>query len=219
MGISGTPADGHQAGADGQPQAKQDVRREVLAARRELSAAAVEAAAAGMLDRLGALLAGRRGLTVCAYVPIGREPGGPDLPERLAARPAVARLLLPVLQPDLDLDWAAYTGPASLAEAARGLREPVGPAQGRAAIAGADLVLVPAVAVDRSGVRLGRGGGSYDRALARVSLATPVAALLYDTELRDRLPAQEHDQRVHVVVTPVRTAWLRPVPGWSPPDV
>ncbi|MDI1460021.1 5-formyltetrahydrofolate cyclo-ligase [Catellatospora sp. KI3] len=204
---------------DEQTTAKQAVRRSVLAARRALSPAAVETAAAGVRARLGDLLAGRRGLTVCAYVPIGREPGGPDLPERLAAPPGVARLLLPVLLPDLDLDWTAYTGPASLTATPRGLREPTGPLLGCAAIAAADLVLVPAVAVDRDGVRLGRGGGSYDRALVRVTLDTPVVALLYDAELLDRLPAQEHDQRVHAALTPTRTAWLRPVPGWSGRDV
>ncbi|MBV1849210.1 5-formyltetrahydrofolate cyclo-ligase [Catellatospora tritici] len=216
MDITGTAS---EPGSAQDFAAKQAVRASLLAARRALTPAEVEAAAAGVRARLGDLLVGRRGLTICAYVPIGREPGGPDLPERLAALPGVARLLLPVLQPDLDLDWAAYTGPTSLVEAARGLREPAGPVLGRAAIATADLVLVPAVAVDRAGVRLGRGGGSYDRGLTRVTLTTPVVALLYDLELLDRLPAQEHDQRVHAALTPTRTTWLRPVPGWSGGDV
>lgn len=72
------------------------------------------------------------------------------------------------------------------------------------AVASADVVLVPAVAVDRTGVRLGRGGGSYDRALARVGPAILTAALLYDGELVDSVPAEPHDQRVRAVVTPAR---------------
>lgn len=61
---------------------------------------------------------------------------------------------------------------------------------------------MPAVAVDRTGLRLGRGGGSYDRALARVGPAILTVALLYDGELVSRLPAEPHDQRVRAAVTP-----------------
>ena len=50
------------------------------------------------------------------------------------------------------------------------------------------MVLVPALAVDRTGMRLGRGGGSYDRALGRVPVGTFVCALLYDGEVLDRVP-------------------------------
>ncbi|HET6211744.1 MAG TPA: 5-formyltetrahydrofolate cyclo-ligase, partial [Micromonosporaceae bacterium] len=96
-------------------------------------------------------------------------------------------VLLPVLLDDRDLDWARYPGGTPL---------------GVAAIATADLVVVPAVAVDRTGVRLGRGGGSYDRALARVGAATPVIALLYDGELLPALPAEPHDRRVRAVIMP-----------------
>ena len=69
-------------------------------------------------------------------------------------------MLLPVLRPDGDLDWASYEGPDSLRPGPRGLTEPAEPPRGPGAIASADLVLVPALAVDHSGLRLGRGGGS-----------------------------------------------------------
>jgi len=136
--------------------------------------------------------------TVAAYAPLPGEPGGPELPGALAA--ACGRLLLPMLCPDHDLDWAAYRG--ALVPAGRGLREPPGPPLGPTAVATASLVLVPAVAVDRRGVRLGRGGGSYDRALARVPPGTPIVAALYDGELLDEVPEQPHDRRVTAVVTP-----------------
>ncbi|MGH3715760.1 MAG: 5-formyltetrahydrofolate cyclo-ligase [Micromonosporaceae bacterium] len=141
--------------------------------------------------------------TVAAYLPFGTEPGAqaePSLPDALVA--AGWRVLLPVLLPDLDLDWAVYEG--ALAPARYGLREPVGAQLGQAAISTVDAVIAPAVAVDRRGVRLGRGGGSYDRALARVPAGVPVIVPLYDGELVDAVPAEPHDVRVTAVVTPSR---------------
>jgi 5-formyltetrahydrofolate cyclo-ligase len=56
--------------------------------------------------------------------------------------------------------------------------------------------------VDRRGVRLGRGGGYYDRALAHAASHALVTAVLYDGELLDTLPAQPHDRPVGAVLTP-----------------
>jgi len=111
-------------------------------------------------------------------------------------------VLLPVLRPDMDLDWASYEGPESLRPGPRGLTESAEPPRGVTAVSRADLVIVPALAVDRRGVRLGRGGGSYDRALARVGPQVPTIALLYDAELLDEVPAAPHDQRVRLVARP-----------------
>ena len=61
---------------------------------------------------------------------------------------------------------------------------------------------MPALAVDARGYRLGRGGGSYDRALARVGGQVPTIALLYDDELLPTVPTEAHDQRVRVVARP-----------------
>jgi 5-formyltetrahydrofolate cyclo-ligase len=133
---------------------------------------------------------------IAAYVPLGPEPGGADLPEVLGDR-----LILPVLLPDNDLDWVRYQGPDSLRPGPRGLREPSGPRLGVDAIAEATLLIVPALAVDRSGLRMGRGGGSYDRALARAGRAYSVA-LLHDGELLATVPGEQHDRRVHAVITP-----------------
>ncbi|MCA1711851.1 MAG: 5-formyltetrahydrofolate cyclo-ligase, partial [Actinobacteria bacterium] len=106
-------------------------------------------------------------------------------------------VLLPVLLPDDDLDWAVGR---DLRPGPRGLLEPVGPRLGVAAISSCDLVLVPALAVDVAGTRLGRGGGSYDRALRRATGRT--IALLHDGELVERLPADPHDVPVTAAVTP-----------------
>lgn len=138
--------------------------------------------------------------SVAGYLPLPGEPGGPGLPTALT--PAGGVLLLPVLLDDRDLDWSRYAGPDDLVPAAFGLREPAGTRLGPAAIGTADLVVVPALAVDRNGVRLGRGGGSFDRALARVPRTTVVLAVLYDGEVVDRLPVEPHDRRVAGFVTP-----------------
>ena len=107
--------------------------------------------------------------------------------------------LLPVLLPDLDLDWAPFDG--ALTTGRYGVLEPTTTRLGPEAIASCDLVLVPALLVDREGYRLGKGGGSYDRALARATGLT--VALLHDEELVDGpLPHGPHDVRVRAVATP-----------------
>ncbi|GAA2683806.1 5-formyltetrahydrofolate cyclo-ligase [Streptomyces lunalinharesii] len=141
--------------------------------------------------------------TVAAYVSIGGEPDTGALLDALRA--AGVRVLLPVLLPDNDLDWAVYEGPERLVPAAWGLREPDGPRLTPEAVTGADVVLLPGLAVDRTGLRLGRGGGSYDRVLARLERSgrrTSLVVLLYDDEVVDAVPAEPHDRRVHAAVTP-----------------
>lgn len=138
--------------------------------------------------------------TISSYVSIGTEPATLEINDALAGRGV--RVLLPVLQPDLDLDWCDYDGAAGLVTGARGLLEPEGSRLGPRAIAEADLAVVPALAVGRDGSRLGRGGGSYDRALARLGPGVPVVALLYAGELLDSVPSEPHDRRVTAVVTP-----------------
>ncbi|MDE0775936.1 MAG: 5-formyltetrahydrofolate cyclo-ligase [Nocardioides sp.] len=138
--------------------------------------------------------------TVAAYVSIGSEPGTSWLLEGLARRGT--RVLLPVLLPDDDLDWAVHGGEGSLAGGRLGLLEPAGERLGTDAIAGADAVLVPGLAVSRTGMRMGRGGGSYDRALARVPLGTFTCVLLYDGETDHDVPAEAHDRAVGAVATP-----------------
>ncbi|MEE6259487.1 5-formyltetrahydrofolate cyclo-ligase [Plantactinospora sonchi] len=192
--------------------AKVEVRARLLARRRALSPAARQAAAGRLQAALVALVRRVRPERVTGYVPVGNEPGGPGLPEVLAAAlGTTGQLLLPVLRPDLDLDWAPYDGPGSLVAAGRGLWEPRTGRLGPGAVAEADLVLVPALAVDRAGVRLGRGGGSYDRALARVDGPVLTVALLHDGELLDTVPNDPHDRPVRAVITP--TGGVRRLPS------
>ena len=138
--------------------------------------------------------------TIAAYYSVGTEPDTRSLVFALWKRGSY--VVLPVLLPDGDLDWASYEGPDSLAPGPRGLLQPAEPVRGTGTVARADVVLVPALAVDRSGQRLGRGGGSYDRALDRVGPQVPTIALLYDSELLPSVPAEEHDRPVRAVARP-----------------
>jgi 5-formyltetrahydrofolate cyclo-ligase len=145
--------------------------------------------------------------TIAAYYSVGTEPDTCSLVYALWKRGSY--VVLPILAPDGDLDWASYEGPGSLVPGPRGLLQPAEPPRGLGTVSRADVVLAPAVAVDRSGNRLGRGGGSYDRALARVGEQVPVIALLYDTELVDAVPVEPHDQPVRAVARPgYGVTWL-----------
>jgi 5-formyltetrahydrofolate cyclo-ligase len=137
--------------------------------------------------------------TLAAFVPDPTEPGAGRLPA--AYTQLRARVLLPVVPADgRELGWAVDTG--RLAPGRFGLMEPVGPRLGPTALGAAQVVVVPAVAVSRSGVRLGRGGGYYDRALRHARPEARLVALVFDDELVDDLPSEPHDQRMTAVVTP-----------------
>lgn len=137
---------------------------------------------------------------VCAYVPVRGEPGSLELLDAL--RTAGARVLLPVTGPPGPLDWAEYAGRESLRRARFGLLEPTGAALTSAAVGWAELILVPALAVDRRGVRLGRGAGYYDRTLSAARPDARLVAVVRDDELVSRLPEEPHDRRMGWALTP-----------------
>lgn len=178
------------------------LRDQLLTARGRLPVAVLAERAHQIAERILATPEVRRAATVALYVSVGREPGTGVLLDALHA--GGTRVILPLLQPDNDLDWAPYAGPDSLASARRGLMEPVTEPLGFDAVATADAVLVPGLAVDRSGLRMGRGGGSYDRVLARVPVGTFTCVVLNDDEILDAVPAGPHDRRVTAVVTEER---------------
>ncbi|MEV0584029.1 5-formyltetrahydrofolate cyclo-ligase [Nonomuraea sp. NPDC050310] len=147
------------------------------------------------------------GLVAC-YVSIGSEPETHGLVFALWKHGAT--VILPVHNPDDDLDWAVYDGPDTLKPGRSGIPEPIDTRRGVEAIRTAALVIVPALAVDATtGVRLGRGGGSYDRALARVGPNVPTVALLHDGELIEGVPAEPHDRPVRYAATPAGLKVLR----------
>ncbi|GAA0619224.1 5-formyltetrahydrofolate cyclo-ligase [Kutzneria viridogrisea] len=176
---------------------KQEWRKH-LVSRRKAVPAEVREAEAQALARSAAALAWRAA-TVCAYVPVGSEPGSLALLDEL--RSAGRRVLLPVVTGAAPLDWGVYFGEDSLVPGPHGLREPSGLRLGPNAVANADAALVPALAVDQRGVRLGRGAGHYDRSLAGVS-GVPLIAVVRDEELVDLLPGEPHDVRMTAALTP-----------------
>lgn len=145
----------------------------------------------------------------CAAVYAAR-PGEPDtaaLLESLAARGV--RVLLPVLGTGLQREWAPYAGADDLRQRAPGRPpEPGTPSLPAEALAEADVIVAPALAVDTSGTRLGQGGGWYDRALAHARPGVQVVAVVFPEEVYDAerfpLPRQAHDRRVDMVATPER---------------
>ncbi|WP_237159624.1 5-formyltetrahydrofolate cyclo-ligase [Mycolicibacterium rhodesiae] len=176
-------------------------RAALLAARREVPAEVRTAEAVALCAHLEEFVG--RNDTVCAYLPVGTEPGSPQLVDRL--RELCARVLLPVTRTadgePLALQWGIYV-PGALVAARYGLREPAEPVLPSSAVGDADLVLVPALAVDRRGVRLGRGGGFYDRSLSLCQPTAKLVAVVRDVELVDELPSEPHDVRMTHVLTP-----------------
>jgi 5-formyltetrahydrofolate cyclo-ligase len=175
---------------------KARLRGEFLERRRRMSAGALESARAALRGIVIAHVVEAGWTCVACYVPLRTEPASFELLDGLID--AGVLVLVPVLLPDRDLDWARWDpSPGVTAEP-----------MGLSVVRDAGAVIVPALAVARDGIRLGRGGGSYDRALARVSPTVPVAALLFDGEVVDELPRDPWDRPVTAAVTPGA--------GWTP---
>lgn len=175
-------------------------RTRLLAARRARPEEERTAAARALRDTLLGLPEAQMAGTVATYLSFGTEPATTGIAYALWKRGTY--VLAPRLLPDNDLEWASYEGPDDLRRGTHGGPEPTEPSRGADAVRSAGIVLVPALAVDATGLRLGRGGGSYDRVLARLHPNTLTIALVYDDELVPELPAEPHDRRVRAALTP-----------------
>ena len=136
---------------------------------------------------------------VASYISYGTEPETGDLNQALLA--SGKKLLLPRLLKDNDLEWVQWNGAThSLAKNGK-VSEPAGAKfSDEAAI---NVVIVPTLAIDRTGVRLGQGGGSYDRALSRLGSSCWKVGLIYAVELSATpLPSEVHDQKLDAAATP-----------------
>lgn len=164
------------------PHEKRAARALIRAGRRARPAdqrAADDAALAGHLrDRLSGMPPGH----AAAYTALPTEP--PTQAMLAVLQQAGWRVMLPILLPDNDLGWddGNIHDPTYVSEAT--------------------LLIVPALAVDRRGMRLGQGGGSYDRSLHRRSPGSLALAVVYDDELADVVPSEPHDLTVDAVLTP-----------------
>ena len=136
---------------------------------------------------------------VSCFIGVGSEPDTGPLIQRLTDRGI--EVILPITLDDFSLDWAVYRGPDHLVDGRYDLREPDGPRLGADALATVDVAVIPALAIDDAGRRLGQGAGCYDRALPHVRDHTPVLAVVYDDErLTQSLPEEAHDRGVDGVL-------------------
>lgn len=181
-------------------EAKQALRERIAARRSTLDAHDLAVGARALRDALLQLPEVASASRLAAYVAVGDEPGTGPLIEEMSERGV--EVLLPVVLPDFDLDWGVYRDPSSLSPAPKGLLEPTGATAGPDAVLDVDVVLVPGMAVDRQGTRLGKGGGCYDRVLARLAGRAPAFVLLHDGEVLDMpIPREPHDIPVDTAVT------------------
>ncbi|MBZ4488200.1 5-formyltetrahydrofolate cyclo-ligase [Microbacterium sp. cx-55] len=188
-------------------QAKRALRADLRERRQNLTDAAREAAAGGIAEQLDALVAATGATSVSCFLSMTTEPD-----TRRFVRGAVGRgirVLLPVTRVDGLLDWAVATADGEIAEGLFGLPEPVGELLGPIAVNDVDLMIIPAAAVDRHGMRLGWGRGYFDKTIGSMEGCPPVYAVIFDSELVDDVPRDKHDQPVSGVVTPTRTVDLR----------
>jgi 5-formyltetrahydrofolate cyclo-ligase len=183
---------------------KTALRERLLAARRRVADDVRAGEARSLTEHLDAAVSSDS--TVCAYVPVGGEPGSIEMLDLLLRR--TARVLLPVVRATADdspvaLQWGEYR-PGHLVAARFGLLEPAEPWLPATTLAEASMVLVPALAVDRAGVRLGRGRGFYDRTLVYRDPRARLIAVIRDEELLDELPHEPHDVPMTHALTPGR---------------
>jgi 5-formyltetrahydrofolate cyclo-ligase len=132
-------------------------------------------------------------------------------------RASAARVAYPAMAEDGDMVFRFVADPSKMEERGHMFAEPseedplVG-GNGRD-LSDIDVVVVPALAIDESGHRIGYGAGYYDRALARLSPGQPTIGVAYDFQLVSEVPVTEGDVAVRLVVTDKRV--LVPTPRES----
>jgi 5-formyltetrahydrofolate cyclo-ligase len=177
-------------------QAKRALRQEIVAARDRLPDDRRAAMSGSIADRLLAMDEVRGARTVMAFWSFGSEVDTLPLLERLEA--AGVQVALPRIE-DRDIEPVSYAAGDPLSETSFGAREP---ASGRRLEPSElDVVVVPGVAFDRAGGRVGYGAGFYDRLLGRLRDDAFAVAVAFGLQVVDRVPAGGTDRRVHAVVT------------------
>jgi 5-formyltetrahydrofolate cyclo-ligase len=187
---------------------KRALRAELRERRQLLSDSARDAAAHGISQQLDALVANLGVRSMSCFLSTTTEPGTREFVDAAVSRGI--RVLLPITRNDGLLDWSVATPDLDIAEGLFGLPEPVGELLGPIAVNDVDLLVIPAAAVDRSGMRMGWGRGFFDKTIGSMEGCPPVYAVVYDSEILDDVPSDIHDQRVTGVVTPTQTLVLAP---------
>lgn len=186
---------------------RRSVRRRLTA----MGAAARSAALAQAAERLGRHPLLARGRRIALFMPLPDEP--PVLNLRAALNGEGRRWLVPAwdgVRRRYRLAW--LPNGAAWSRGPHGVRQPRSPRWARPQ--SVDAIVVPGVAFDRRGVRLGRGGGHYDRLLR--DYRRPAIGIAIEGTLLPRLPSAPHDERVRWVVTERRCIRCRPGRGKAP---
>jgi len=189
--------------------AKRALRAELRERRQRRSEAAAEADAAGVKEQLDRLVADLGVRSMSCFLSTPTEPGTHEFIVDAVRRGI--RVLLPITRSDGLMDWAVATEDGDIVEGLFGLPEPVGEMLSPLAVNDVDLLVIPAAAVDRSGMRLGWGRGYFDKTIGSMENCPPVYAIVFDSELLEEVPSDLHDQPVSGAVTPTRTVTFAPV--------
>lgn len=179
--------------------AKAQLRAEMKARRAELSPAAHEQQAAQAAHVLGALPQWVDAQVVCLYASFKHELGTHRLLQRALGEGKV--LLLPRTRPDGTLSLHEVSDLSSLTSSHLGILEPTPSAPARPATA-VDFFLVPGLAFDASGHRLGYGAGFYDRLLTQAKPTAFSVGYGFDFQVHPEVPVEAHDQALTAIVTP-----------------
>lgn len=183
-----------------QPENRKRVLRAELRGRRRLRTATErEADTTAFTQHLTQLVHDLGARSIAAYLSTPDEPNTREF-LRWADAEGLS-ILLPISREDGLLDWAPYDGDDEEQDIL-GMPTPTSELLGPIAINGVDLILVPAAAIARDGIRLGWGRGYFDKTLGSMQACPPVYALIYDDELVDEVPTEPHDMPVNGVVTP-----------------
>lgn len=195
---------------ENQSEAKQRIRSAVRRSRADRNNEAQQQARRGLTEQLTSLVLTRGAHSVSCYLPM---PGEPDTSGFIEwARQHGLEVLLPVSREDRQLDWA-HLSSGGTATGLHGIQEPLGERLPAETLTRSDLLLIPACAVDETGLRLGWGLGYYDRLLASLSPRPQVFAVVHDDEILPHVPADKHDVPVDGVVTPTHVRLFGNDPG------
>jgi len=180
---------------------KRALRADLRERRHTMPAAEREAATAGFTENLQSIVTDLSARSITCYLSSPTEPNTRPFVNWAEARGI--RVLFPVSRDDGLLDWTVGEEETEV-QGISGAPEPRGELLGPIAINDVDLIIVPAAAIDKTGLRMGWGRGYFDKTLGSMEKCPPVYAVVYDNEYVDDVPREVHDQPVNGLVTPTR---------------